>query len=374
LKLLTIVGARPQFIKAAVVSRALARYATMPGQPRITEVLVHTGQHFDFNMSGQFFNDLGLPKPAYHLGIGGLGHGAMTGRMLEKIDDILRQERPNALLVYGDTNSTLAGALAAVKRHVPVGHVEAGVRSYNRRMPEEINRMLTDQISRWLFCPSLTAAENLRREGIESCSTVSVTVVGDVMFDVWLAYRSERRSTPALEELIERLRPGYYLATVHREENTTGGDGAERLFAIISTLDRIAQLTPVVMPVHPRIRASIAQLSPKHMHLIEPVSYFDMMCLLERCNAVITDSGGLQKEAYFAGKPCITLREETEWTELVAERCSILVGAEPSRLMDAEQRVRDGVIAVTDRHLYGHGDAASRIVEMLAAAPECVQS
>jgi UDP-GlcNAc3NAcA epimerase len=367
-KLLTVVGARPQFIKAATVSRAITEHNGLSGQRHITEVLVHTGQHFDFNMSERFFLDLGLPAPAHHLAIGGLGHGAMTGRMLERIDQVLEQERPDAVLVYGDTNSTLAGALAAAKRHIEVAHVEAGVRSFNRRMPEEINRVLTDQLSRWLFCPTPPAVDNLRREGIESGASVNVSVVGDVMYDAWLAFQSHAHPTAAVLGLIEHVMPNYYLATVHREENTTGEVGRDRLFAILSTLDRIAEVTPVVMAVHPRIRAAIADLSPKHIHMLEPVGYFDMMTLLERCTAVITDSGGLQKEAYFAGKPCITLRDETEWTELVRLRCSVLAGADPARIIDAERQVRDGVIALTEEHLYGHGDAARRIVQILCAA------
>jgi UDP-GlcNAc3NAcA epimerase len=367
-KLLTIVGARPQFIKAATVSRALSEYNGVPGRRHISEVLLHTGQHFDFNMSERFFLDLGLPAPAHHLGVGGLGHGAMTGRMLERIDEVLEHERPAAVLVYGDTNSTLAGALAAAKRHVPVAHVEAGVRSFNRRMPEEINRVLTDQLSRWLFCPTSTAVDNLRREGIESCATVDVNVVGDVMYDAWLAFQPDARPTQAVAELIEQFTPDYYLATVHREENTTGDDGRDRLSAIVSTLDRIAEVTPVLMTVHPRIRSAIAELSPKHIFALEPIGYFDMMALLGRCRAVITDSGGLQKEAYFARKPCITLRDETEWTELVTERCCVLAGAEPARIIHAERQIRDGAIAVTEGRLYGHGDAARRIVQVLGTA------
>jgi UDP-GlcNAc3NAcA epimerase len=363
-KLLTIVGARPQFIKAATVSRAIAQKNATQMSHRITEVLVHTGQHFDFNMSERFFIDLGLPAPTHHLGVGGLGHGAMTGRMLERIDDVLENERPDALLVYGDTNSTLAGALAAAKRQIPVAHVEAGVRSFNRRMPEEINRVLTDQLSRWLFCPATTAVENLRREGIEHGAKFNVSAVGDVMYDAWLAYQADVRPSEGIATVIER-HPHYYLATVHREENTAGTDGADRLFAIISTLDKIAETTPVVMTIHPRIRAAFKLLSPKHIEMLEPVGYFDMIALLRGCRAVITDSGGLQKEAYFASKPCITLRYETEWTELVSQRCSVLVGAEPARIVEAERRVRDGAIAVTEKHLYGGGDAARRVVEIL---------
>jgi UDP-GlcNAc3NAcA epimerase len=363
--MLTVVGARPQFIKAAPISRAIAEQSRSAGQPQINEIFVHTGQHFDFSMSDRFFVDLGLRPPAYHLGIGGLGHGAMTGRMLERIDEVLGEERPDAVLVYGDTNSTLAGALAAAKRHIPVAHVEAGVRSFNRRMPEEINRVLTDHISRWLFCPTPAALENLRREGIESSANVDVALVGDVMYDAWLAYYSRARGGAVIAALIDRL-DHFYLATVHREENSAGEEGARRLSDIISTLERIAEVVPVVMPVHPRIRAAMRSYSPEHIQILEPVGYFDMMALLTRCRAVITDSGGLQKEAYFAGKPCITLRDETEWVELVARRCSVLAGADPARIMEAERQVRQGEFTVTEEHLYGHGDAASQIVKMIA--------
>jgi UDP-GlcNAc3NAcA epimerase len=365
MKLLTIVGARPQFIKAAIVSRALAEFNATHGSP-MQEVLVHTGQHFDANMSERFFIDLGLPSPTYQLGIAGLGHGAMTGRMLEAIDEVLDREHPDAVLVYGDTNSTVAGALAAAKRHVPVAHVEAGVRSYNRRMPEEINRVVTDHVSRWLFCPTLASIENLEREGIVQSSTIDVSMVGDVMFDVWLTYEAATRPTPGVTELIESLLPHYYVATVHREENTTGPEGHHRLEEIIASLDEIADSTPVVMPVHPRIRSAIVDLSPKHIRTVDPVGYFDMIALLSRCMGVFTDSGGLQKEAYFAGKPCITLRTETEWIELVRSGCSVLAGSDRGRIIAAERRVRDGEIAVRKEHLYGAGDAARRIVRVLA--------
>jgi UDP-GlcNAc3NAcA epimerase len=366
-KVLTIAGARPQFIKAAVVSRAINDYNIAAGERRIVEKLLHTGQHFDFNMSEVFFRELGLPEPAHHLGIGGLKHAAMTGRMLEGIDQVLERELPNVVLVYGDTNSTLAGALAAAKRHVPVAHVEAGVRSFNRRMPEEINRVVTDQLSRWLFCPTPTAVDNLSREGINGSPATEVRLVGDVMYDALLTYRPYARPTAAVKGLIEQLTQGYYLATVHREENTIDGEGFERLGAIVSTLDEIARLTPVAMPAHPRIRSAIARLPLKHIRILDPVGYFDMMALIAECTAVITDSGGLQKEAYFFGKPCIILRDETEWTELVARQCAVLVGADPGRIRQGERDVRAGRLAITEQDLYGRGDASRRIVEILGA-------
>jgi UDP-GlcNAc3NAcA epimerase len=368
-KLLTIVGARPQFIKAAVLSHTIAEYNGIAGHRRIDEVLVHTGQHFDFNMSELFFVELGLPAPAYHLGIGGLRHGAMTGRMLEMIDEVLERDRPDAVLVYGDTNSTLAGALAAAKLHIPLAHVEAGVRSFNRRMPEEINRVVTDQLSQWLFCPTATAVENLRREGLESGRRVEVQQVGDVMYDASLMYRSCASPTPAIADLLDQLMPDYYVATVHREENTgEAGGGAERLLTIVATLDRIAEHTPVALPVHPRIRSAITRLSPKNIRILEPIGYFDMMALIAGCRAVITDSGGLQKEAYFFGKPCIILREETEWTELVIRGWSVLAGAEAARILEAERHVRGLTLSLPREKLYGQGDAAKRIVEILGAA------
>jgi UDP-GlcNAc3NAcA epimerase len=285
--------------------------------------------------------------------------------MLEGIDGVLAQERPDAVLVYGDTNSTLAGSLAAAKRQIPIAHVEAGVRSFNRRMPEEINRVLTDQLSQWLFCPTPTAVENLRREGLQTAGRVQVLHVGDVMYDASLIYRSYASPTTAIGELVEELKPDYYVATVHREEN---GDGAGKLEAIVSALDRIAEHTPVVMPIHPRVRCAINDLSPKHILTLNPVGYFDMMALIAGCKGVITDSGGLQKEAYFFEKPCITLREETEWTELVALGWSVLVGAEYPRILAAEREIRRGARGVASGNLYGNGDAGRCIVETLAAA------
>jgi UDP-GlcNAc3NAcA epimerase len=366
-KILTILGARPQFIKASVVSHAIKEYNTARGAPCIVESIVHTGQHFDFNMSEVFFRELGIPSPAYHLGIGGLGHAAMTGRMLEHIDEVLVRDCPDVMLVYGDTNSTLAGALVAAKRHIPVAHVEAGVRSFNRRMPEEINRIVTDHISHWLFCPTSAALDNLRREGIDRMGLAEVSLVGDVMYDASLAYRQSAKPTTAIKELIDQMGDGYYVATTHREENTTVGEGPHRFEAIISALDEIATQTPVVMPVHPRIRSAIAQQSIRHIRVLDPVGYFDMVALIAGCTAVITDSGGMQKEAYFFGKPCLILRDETEWTELISERCGILVGSDPDRILKGEADVRAGRVKVSGRSLYGHGDASKRIVEILGS-------
>jgi UDP-GlcNAc3NAcA epimerase len=364
-KLLAVVGARPQFIKAAMVSRVLAEHnRTHPDAP-VTEILVHTGQHFDTSMSDVFFDELDMPEPAYHLGIGGLGHAAMTGRMTERIDEVIAHEQPDAVLVYGDTNSTLAGALAAAKRHVPIGHVEAGVRSFNRRMPEEINRILTDRIARWLFCPSSTAVQNLADEGIRDSHEVRVVDVGDVMADALRLYRDRARPTDAIALLLKDLGTDYYVATVHREENTDDALGDGRLGRIVAALETIARTTPVVMPLHPRTRRFLSNLSVRHIRMLEPVGYFDMLTLVSSCRGVLTDSGGLQKEAYYLGKPCITLRDETEWVELVDHRFNVVVGADPGRILQAERAIREGQIRVRDIGLYGAGDTSHRIVETL---------
>ena len=304
--LVVVVGARPQFIKAAPVSRALA------AQDGISETIVHTGQHFDPEMSEDFIRELGLPGPSYNLGIHGGGHGAMTGRMLAALEPLLGAERPDAVLVFGDTNSTLAGALAAAKLNIPVAHVEAGLRSFNGRMPEEINRVLTDHVSTLLYCPTSTAVRNLAREGITS----GVENVGDVMYDAALhAAQLARSSSRVLERL--RLADGKFcLATVHRAENT---DDPEVLSQILDYLRGRAAGDPVVLPLHPRTRHAVEQagLSLDGLTVVPPCGYLDMHRLLQGATAVYTDSGGLQKEAYFHRTPCVTLRGETEWVETV---------------------------------------------------------
>ena len=305
--LVTVVGARPQFIKAAPVSRALAE------QPGARETMVHTGQHFDPEMSQSFFRELELPEPAHNLGIHGGGHGAMTGRMLQALEPILQTERPDAVLVYGDTNSTLAGALAAAKLNIPVAHVEAGLRSFNRRMPEEINRVLADHVSTLLYCPTGVAVENLAQEGI----TAGVAKVGDVMYDATLHSAARARaSSRSLERL--RLTDGAFaLATVHRAENT---DDPAVLSQILDYLRSRAGSEPMVLPLHPRTRGAVegAALSLDGLTVVPPCGYLDMHRLLQGASTVYTDSGGLQKEAYFHRTPCVTLRGETEWVETVA--------------------------------------------------------
>ena len=349
--ILTVVGARPQFVKAAVVSG--------PMRKRHREILVHTGQHYDEAMSERFFRELDIPKPDYELGVGSGTHGAQTAQMLVGIEQVILRERPDRMLIYGDTNSTLAGALAATKLHLPVAHVEAGLRSFNRGMPEEINRVLADQVSDLLFCPSDVAARNLAHEGI----TRGVHVVGDVMAEAL------RRVTAGADDGTEVLaRHGlssrrYLLATVHRAENT---DNAERLEAIMRALSAVGEI--VVLPAHPRLRASLKRhglTTDGAVRVIDPVGYFEMIALERHARAVLTDSGGVQKEAYWLGVPCITLRDETEWVETIDAGWNVLAGANRDRIIEA---VRDAHPPAQRPALYGDGRAAARIVTLLEGA------
>ncbi len=363
MRIVTIVGARPQFVKAAVVSRAIAS-APAAGLPAIEELIVHTGQHYDDNMSEVFFREMQIPEPAHNLGIGGALHGEMTGRMLAGIEQVLLERKPDAVLVYGDTNSTLAGALAAAKLHIPVAHVEAGLRSFNRRMPEEINRVLADHTSSWLFCPTATAVRNLEREGLAGAR---VSNVGDVMYDAALFYARLAAPSAQAESLVRDLDRGFYLATVHRAENT---DDPARLAEIMAALDELAERVGLILPLHPRTAKKLASFSiePRTVKVIEPVGYFDMLHLLQRCRAVLTDSGGLQKEAYFFRKPCVTMRDETEWLELVEGGYNVLAGADRRRILSALARL-EGAAPDWDARLYGDGDAGGKIVGLLAAGP-----
>lgn len=346
MNIVTIVGARPQFIKAAAVSRVL--------RLRHREVLLHTGQHYDANMSAVFFDELGIPPPDANLAVGSASHGAQTGAMLAKIEEVLLAERPDWVLVYGDTNSTLAGALAAAKLRIPVAHVEAGLRSFNRAMPEEINRVLTDHVSDLLLCPSVTAVENLAREGIFR----GVALVGDVMADA-LRLAVERADDSVLES--SGVQPGSYaLVTVHRAENT---DDPLRLQGILTGLTLLDM--PVIFPAHPRARRAIAALGwgpPAHVRLIEPVGYLGMVALMRGARVVLTDSGGVQKEAYWLGIPCVTLRDETEWVETVTCGWNTLAGADPGRIVAA---ARQPYPAAPRPPLYGDGYAAERCVAAL---------
>ncbi|MBN9404824.1 MAG: UDP-N-acetylglucosamine 2-epimerase (non-hydrolyzing) [Burkholderiales bacterium] len=357
-KILTVLGARPQFIKASVVSHAIAQTSGL------AEVVLHTGQHFDANMSAVFFEELGMNKPDHFLGIHGGTHGAMTGRMLDAIEQVLLVERPSAVLVYGDTNSTLAGALAAVKLHVPVAHVEAGLRSFNMAMPEEVNRILTDRISRWLFTPTQAAAEHLRREGVAPNGIVEV---GDVMYDVALHHGRRVRHDGGAMARLGLAQKCYVLATVHRAENT---DDPQRLAAIVDALQATAHQLPVVWPLHPRTRAVLQQAGrleslAHRVHLIGPVGYLDMVQLEKYAALIATDSGGVQKEAFFHQVPCVTLRDETEWVELLKSGWNRL--APPT---DAESVAAAIGAALGSRGAavqpYGSGDAAQRIARGLA--------
>ncbi|QGG93515.1 UDP-N-acetylglucosamine 2-epimerase (non-hydrolyzing) (plasmid) [Agrobacterium sp. MA01] len=356
-KIVTILGARPQFVKAGVVSQALVRSG------EFTEVLVHTGQHFHPNMSDVFFSELGLSQPAYNLGIHGGGHGSMTGKMLAALEEVLIRERPDIVLVYGDTNSTLAGALAAAKLHIPVAHVEAGLRSFNMAMPEEVNRILTDRVSTWLFAPGEAAAENLRREGMPEAS---IHVVGDVMYDVALQF-SEKIDASGRQLARLGLQQGsYVLATIHRAENT---DDEKRLLTIASAFEMMAAQRPVVWPLHPRTRAVLSRLGrldeiSRRLHVLEPIGYLDMIQLEKYASLIATDSGGVQKEAYFYGVPCVTLRNETEWSELISSGWNRLVLAnDPAMIveeMGKAMQSRGNALS-----LFGDGKAADIIVDRI---------
>ncbi len=346
----SIVGARPQFVKLAPVSRAIRQHHQ--------ELIIHTGQHYDYSMSAQFFDELALPAPDYHLGVGSGTHAFQTGRMLEAIERVLLKEHPDWVIVFGDTNSTLAGALAAAKLHIPIAHVEAGLRSFNRAMPEEINRVVTDHLSDRLFCPTETARKHANNEGI----TRGVEVVGDVMYDILLQVQ------PRIDAHIEVLLPAlgvapqaYVLVTVHRAATT---DDPETMQKIAHALNRLEM--PVIFPVHPRTRACLERYGmslKKHVQMIEPVGYFDMLALERAAYRILTDSGGVQKEAFLLGVPCVTLREETEWTETVEAGWNTLVG-------NRWETIGEVVGLPTPQSLrqnpYGEGNAAKRIAYSLS--------
>jgi len=393
-KIATIIGARPQFIKAAVVSRAIAsrKKHNFDDASQINEIIIHTGQHYDRNMSEVFFDQMHIPKPDYFLNIKDLSHGAMTGQMLEKVESILLKENPDMVLVYGDTNTTLAGALAAAKLHIPTAHVEAGLRSFNRLMPEEINRVLTDHIASILFCSTRQAVENLKHEGmgkdgrkgaripsfssrnlsessapgpiaskqkpIQSASRVAM--VGDVMLDA-ARYYTKFAAGPDF-----KCPEPFILATIHRAENT---DNADRLASIFRALERIGQNTNIVLPLHPRTRKIIKKvelkINEKNILLCEPVSYLSIIHLLQRCRMVMTDSGGLQKEAFFFEKPCITLRTETEWVELVQHGFNRVAGTDVESILAAFEHFEVKKLDF-NQNLYGDGRAGEKIVKILS--------
>ena len=356
MKVATVVGARPQFIKAAAVTRVFGQ------RPDVTELIIHTGQHYDPAMSQVFFDELNLPVPYVNAAVGSGPHGEQTGRMLEVMERVLVDMKPDVVLIYGDTNSTLAGALAAVKLHIPVAHVEAGLRSFNRRMPEEINRVVTDHVSSILFAPTEAAIVNLANEGIRE----DVHLTGDVMFDATLYYTSKAEKTSRVLENVALTDQPYVLATMHRAENT---DDPARLAAIWGALCRLSSDCRVVLPLHPRTRKKIAELGvaqPATLRIIEPVGYLDMLKLEAHARLVVTDSGGVQKEAFFNRVPCVTLRSETEWVELVDSGWNRLVAE------DSEERIFSALAEALHAENpqsapspYGDGEAARRIVDLL---------
>ncbi|HMJ68529.1 MAG TPA: UDP-N-acetylglucosamine 2-epimerase (non-hydrolyzing) [Cyclobacteriaceae bacterium] len=354
MKVLTVIGARPQFIKAAAVSRAL-KAAGIP------EIIVHTGQHYDHNMSEVFFKEMDIPAPDHNLGINDVGHGAMTGRMLEKIEAILLEQKPGYVLVYGDTNSTLAGALAAVKLHIPVAHVEAGLRSFDMNMPEEVNRILTDRISNILFCPTQAAIGNLDKEGFKTFNT-EILNVGDVMLDTLLFYKQRASQKSTVVKDLGLAGKDFVLATIHRAENT---NNIERLKGICEAINEINKKIPVVLPLHPRTKGYLnANNIMLEAQVTEPLGYFDMLSVLSSCKLVMTDSGGLQKESYFCGKFCVTLRDQTEWVELIDAGANVLAGASKKTIVDSVFSNLTTKVSF-DPKLYGDGHAAEKIAARL---------
>ncbi len=348
-KILTIVGARPQFIKAAVISRCFKTKG-------LKEIILHTGQHFDKNMSDIFFTEMDIPKPDYNLNINGLTHGAMTGQMLEEIEKILLKEKPCMVLVYGDTNSTLAGSLAASKLHIPVAHVEAGLRSFNMEMPEEINRILTDKISNLLFCPSENPVKILKKEGI----TKGVYNTGDVMYDAILYYSSKaKEKSSILKDL--NLKDDFILTTIHRQENT---NNINCLKEITDSLNELSKNNTIVFPLHPRTKKILEKNNIKlNFETIEPIGYFDMIQLLKNCKFVISDSGGLQKEAYFFNKYCINIRKETEWIELVDINQNHITGANKAKILETIKTIS---FSEFKKEIYGNGNAGEKIVDIIS--------
>ena len=352
MKIATIIGARPQFIKAAVVSRAINNVKN------VDEIIIHTGQHYDQMMSDIFFEEMEIRKPNYNLNVNGLSHGAMTGQMLEKIEQVLVAEKPDWVLVYGDTDSTLAGALAASKLHIKLAHVEAGLRSFNMQMPEEINRILTDRISNVLFCPTEQAVENLYNEGFNNFDC-RILKCGDVMYDAALFYQSKATKPNA------NIPAKYILCTVHRAENTDNSDNLKNIF---NAIEEISKTTPVVIPIHPRtqkiLKASNYNFAESNITFINPVGYFEMIWLINNSLLVMTDSGGLQKEAYFFKKKCVTLREQTEWIELVNCGCNVVAGTSSKNILDSvSQRV--SATPSFSEPLYGDGNTGKYIVDVL---------
>lgn len=367
MKIITILGARPQFIKAATISRAIKNWNKTNQKSKINEVIVHTGQHFDSNMSEVFFEQMDIPKPKYNLQVAGLNHGAMTGRMIEKIENILIKETPDYVLVYGDTNSTLAGAIASVKLNIPVIHIEAGLRSFNNKMPEEINRILVDRISNILFCPTENAKNNLKKESFpfitKNNKKQKIYNIGDVMYDAVLFYRKKVLAEIDLNTWgVEEKK--YILCTIHRVENT---NNIGNLIQILQALNQIAKKNKIIMPIHPRTRQIIKKnkidFLLKNLLVIDPVPYFEMLRLEIGSSLIITDSGGVQKEAYFNKIPCITLRQQTEWIETVQAKWNILVGSDKNKILLAFKYLNNTL----PKHInyFGKGNSADLILQKI---------
>uniref|UniRef100_UPI0040485D55 non-hydrolyzing UDP-N-acetylglucosamine 2-epimerase n=1 Tax=Aliarcobacter sp. TaxID=2321116 RepID=UPI0040485D55 len=356
MKILTILGARPQFIKAGSVSREIGKHK------EIEEIIVHTGQHYDANMSDIFFDEMQISKPNYFLGIGGKSHGAMTGQMIEKIEEVALKEKPDWIMVYGDTNSTLAGAIVASKLHIKLAHIEAGLRSFNMKMPEEVNRILTDRVSNILFCPTDTAIHNLKNEGYENLD-IRIVKSGDVMQDGAIFYKN-LAVKPSIIQNSKLNIQNYILCTIHRAENT---DDEIRLKSIFEALNEIAKEKQVILPLHPRTRNILnnLKLNIQNLTLIDPVGYLEMVWLIDNCDFVMTDSGGLQKEAYFFEKQCITLRDETEWVELVECGANTLVGADKEKILKVYRSDSKFNIQNSTLDLYGDGKASENIIKEL---------
>jgi len=349
MKILTILGARPQFIKAGTLSRYISQVSS------VEEVIVHTGQHYDLNMSEIFFEELKIPKPDHNLSLGALSHGAMTGRMIEEIEKVALKELPDWIVVYGDTNSTLAGAIVASKLHIKLAHIEAGLRSYNMNMPEEVNRVLTDRISNILFTPTNTASDNLKKEGYQNLDFSKVVFSGDIMYE-GAKYYSNFARKPNYE-----LPNSFILSTIHRAETT---DNEDNMRSVISALNTISKTTQVVVPMHPRTKKII---SDKNINIafkvIEPVGYLEMIWLIKNCKGVITDSGGLQKEAFFFDKKCITMRTETEWVELIELGVNELVGYDIEKIISASNKLDN--FPKLDVYPYGHGNTSEIVINTM---------
>ena len=360
IRIVSIVGARPQFIKAAVISRSISRY-NQRSQCKIDELIIHTGQHYDDNLSRVFFEELDIPRPDYDLEVGSSSHGRQTGLMLEGIERVLEEQKPDFVVVYGDTNSTLAGALAAAKLHIPVAHVEAGLRSFNRKMAEEINRVVADHVSDILLCPTKLAVDNLANEGIKR----GVHQVGDVMYDSMLYYSKMAESLE--DNVLKKLgveKGSYYLATIHRAENT---DDRKRLWQIIEGLNAVSEKYPVILPLHPRTIGFVDKYGlrfSERISVIEPVSYLEMAALEKNARLILTDSGGVQKEAYFLGVGCVTLRNETEWSELVDCGWNRLAGADRDSIVKSATEA-EKLSELKKESFYGDGNAGEKIVDIL---------